>query len=313
MYKIKEHAEDFFVREVTSLSFRKTGNYLICLLRKKNYTTIRAVEQISKVIGLRLKDIGFAGIKDKNAVTEQYISLKGMSEENIDDMGLKDIDLRSFGYLDKPISLGDLKGNEFEIIVRDFDGGIKKNRRMPNFFGEQRFSRYNSDIGRELVKGNFKKALELILKTDIDYEKEIKEFMKDRGNDFIGAIRFIPKKLLKLYVHAYQSYLWNLSLKDYLDLSIKKNIKIPLVGFGTEIEDKQIGGIVGKIMDKEGIDFRSFINRSIPELSLEGDYRDAFTEINELRILENGDDSIKLSFFLEKGSYATVAIDFLLT
>lgn len=82
-------------------------------------------------------------------------------------------------------------------------------------------------------------------------------------------------------------------------------------------------------MKQENITFRSFINRQIPEISLEGSLRDAFIEIKDLKILERlslkktnpekrrepfdeGKDFVKLSFKLPKGSYGTVAIRYLL-
>jgi len=312
MYKIKQHPEDFIVKEITNLPFKDSGRYLVCVLKKKNYTTIRAAEQIAKSLGVKINDIGFAGIKDKNAVTEQYISVKGVGEEEIDDVNLKDIDLRVVGYLDTPISLGDLEGNEFGIVVRGFNGSLKKERMMPNFFGEQRFSKHNVEIGGALLRSEFKRALELILKTDIDYEKEIKESIKDKPNDFIRALKLIPKKLLKLYVHAYQSYLWNRCLEEYISIGGAKDVKIPLVGFGTEIYDEKVEEIVEKVMDYEKIGFRSFINHSIPDISLEGDMRDAFVEIKDFKVLDKGKDFVKIGFRLKKGSYATVAVEFLL-
>lgn len=313
MYRIKQYPEDFIVKEISNLSLKDSGEYLICLLKKKNYTTIRAIEQIATLLNKKPKDIGFAGIKDKNAVTEQFISIKNINKGDIKKIKLKDIELEFIGYYDKPISLGDLEGNEFIITVRNFNGDINLKRKtiMPNFFGEQRFSKNNIKIGKLLLKSDFKEALELILKSNIDYEHKIKDFMNKKPNDFVGALKLIHKKLLVLYVHAYQSYLWNKTLGEYIKNN-KKNIKIPLIGFGTEIKDKEINKIIRKIMEKENITFRSFINRSIPEISLEGDLRKAFVEIKDLKILEKGKDFVKLSFKLPKGSYGTVGVDFLL-
>ena len=65
-------------------------------------------------------------------------------------------------------------------------------------------------------------------------------------------------------------------------------------------------------MKEEQITFRDFINRKMPELSQEGDERNALTEIKELKILEKTENSIKITFKLSKGCYATVAIKFLL-
>ena len=315
MYKIKQKPEDFIVKEISNLEF-KSGNYLICVLKKKSYTTMRATSQIATALEIKVKDIGFAGIKDKNAVTEQFISLKGVDKGRISKVKLKDISLKFAGYSDKPISLGELEGNEFIITVRDVDAKqikkLEKNKQflMSNLFGEQRFSKNNVGIGKLLLKGDFKNALNLILETEPDCKDGIIESLKEKPNDFVRALKLMQKKLLVLYVHAYQSYLWNICLNEYVKTN-KKNVKIPLIGFGTEDIDKKVEEIVDKIMKKENVSFRSFINRSIPDISLEGGFRDAFTEIKNFEILEKGKNFVKIKFRLSKGSYATVAVEFL--
>jgi tRNA(Glu) U13 pseudouridine synthase TruD len=107
--------------------------------------------------------------------------------------------------------------------------------------------------------------------------------------------------------------LWNKTLSERLKENPDYNIslQIPLIGFGSEIEEGNINAIINKIMKEENITFRSFINKSIPELSSEGGLREAFVEIQSLRIIEKTETTMKLNFKLEKGSYATVAIAFL--
>jgi len=312
MYKIKQNPEDFLVREITNLYLKNSGVFLVCILKKRNYTTIRAIEQIARVLGVKANDIGFAGIKDKNALTEQYISIKNVKREEIQEIRLKDIELGFIGYCDNPLSLGDLEENEFTITLRDFKGKVDLDKRMmPNFFGEQRFSKNNVIIGKSLLKSNFKEARRLILETNPDYKEKMEEFMGRKPNDLVGALKLIPTKLLKLYAHAYQSHLWNMTSNEYIKKN-KKNVQIPLIGFCTEIKDKEINRIIMKIMKKEDVTFRGFINRSIPEISLEGDLRDAFVEIKNLEVVEKGKDFVKIKFRLPKGSYATVAVGFLL-
>jgi len=314
MYKIKQKAEDFIVKEVSNVKVGDSGKYLVCLLKKKNYTTLRAIEHVANK--LNVKDIGFAGAKDKNAVTEQYISIRGVKK--LDSLELKDISLEFIGYSDLPISLGDLEGNEFTIVIRDLSNKEKnslnkkdiKKIMMPNFFGEQRFSERNIAIGKNLLKSRFKEAVKLIFESEPDCKAEMDDFLKDKPNDFIGALKLMPKKLLMMYMHAYQSFLFNMTLNQYIKTN-KKNISIPLIGFGTEIENPILEKIINKIMEKEKLTFRSFINSSIPVLSLEGAMRDAFVSIDDLEILEEK-DFVKIKFFLKKASYGTVAVGFLL-
>jgi len=319
MYKIKQNPEDFIVKEINSIDINDSGKYLVCLLKKRNYNTIRAVQQIANALSINVKHIGFAGAKDKNAITEQYISITGVKKDKVKGIKLKDIELEFVGYSSAPISLGDLKGNEFIISVRNLtnkeiekvESKLKGKLLMPNYYGEQRFSKDNVQIGRNLIKSKFKESVELILKTDPDCKEDMNEHLRVHKNDFIGALNILHKKLLMMYVHAYQSYLWNKCLDAYLKKS-KKDIKLPLIGFGTEIEDDAIEKIIDDVMEEEGITFRSFINKQISVLSLEGAKRDAFVEIENLEILEKGEDFVKISFNLSKSSYATIAISFLL-
>jgi tRNA pseudouridine13 synthase len=319
MFRIKSKPRDFIVREIPDLAIKDEGKYTICLLKKRNYTTLRAMEQISRVFDIPLKNIGYAGTKDKKAVTYQFVSIKNCSLDRILNLRLKDIDLQFIGYSDSPLSLGDLKGNEFVITIRDLgemeiERILSKEKKgkimMPNYFGEQRFSRNNKDIGKHLLKSEFKQAVELILGSGSDYKRKIEEFLEKNLNNYAAALRLVPMKLLKLYVHAYQSYIWNKTLKDYLGKS-RENLEIPIIGFGTEIEDSQIKAITRKIMDEENITYRDFVSRKIPEISSEGDLRKAFVRIKDIRILEKKKNLIRINFKLDKGCYATEAVKFL--
>jgi tRNA pseudouridine13 synthase len=108
-------------------------------------------------------------------------------------------------------------------------------------------------------------------------------------------------------VHAYQSRLWNEVVKDCLDIGFEG--KVPIIGFGIDIKDEKLKKIINEKLEKEQITFRDFIIKQIPELSSEGSEREMFVEVKDFKVLEKGDGRVKVSFFLPKGSYATVAID----
>lgn len=306
MFKIKTFPEDFIVKETIKLEMGD-GKYSYYLLRKKDYTTMKAVSIIAKK--LKLKEIGFAGAKDRRAITEQVISILNGPEK---DFELKDINLKFLGKGSDRINLGDNEGNDFEIIVREISKKPEEKKFIVNYFDKQRFSRNNADIGKALVKGNFKKAVELM--GNGEYEKEAREYLKTNPNDYAGALRKISRKILIIFVHAYQSYIWNKTAEEYLKTNHAENIKIPIVGFGTELEGI-IGSIIKKILEAEGIVPRNFIIKQIPELSSEGSERNLVAEIKNLKIGELEDDELNkgmkkvmLKFFLQKGSYATEAI-----
>ena len=177
--RIKEKPEDFYVKEIKKLNLKEKGDYAYFVLKKKDLTTIDALRYISRRFGIPLKSISFAGLKDKKAITEQYIAIKGLSEDKISQMKnykSENLELEFLGYSDEEIKLGDIEGNYFEIVVR---GVGKKQKRIfermrevvevfgcENYFGEQRF-------------GSVKNAKEFIVKYLIrhEYEEAMKEYL----------------------------------------------------------------------------------------------------------------------------------------
>ena len=350
MYKIKQIPEDFIVKEINSLQFSENGDYSYFLLKKRNYNTLKAIYQIAKKLNIKEKNIGFAGNKDRNALTEQVISVFNFNR-NLEDFNLKDLELKYLGRGKEKIYLGNLIGNGFFITIRNLnDKDIKKIKNkvknnqilMPNFFGPQRFSSGNSEIGKNMIKRNFQAAVALILKSNTDYNEKIKQHLSHGKNDFIGALRLIPSNLLKLYIHSYQSFLFNKTLEQYIKInkksikidkkSLKTNnkinnkkskngiteLKLPIIGFGTELDNTISNKIIKKIMEEENLNARDFIMPQIPELSSESNEREAFIKVNDFEIVKHENDELNegkqkmvVKFSLSKGCYATVLIDFL--
>jgi tRNA pseudouridine13 synthase len=304
--RIKQVPEDFIVREISTVQPEKEGDYTYFLLKKRNYTTLMALDQAAKALKTQLKHLGCAGNKDKTAVTEQVCSAQRISESAVNGVSLKDISLKYLGKGDKPVSLGDLKGNEFEIIVRDIDSLPKTKTQFINYFGSQRFGINNAATGKAIVKKEFKKAVALILATKSIAAQKVHRSLAVQPKNYLGAIKYLPVRLLKLYVHAYQSLLWNELAKKHAE-SHGRNTKLPILGFGT-VPDNELE----EIMKREGITTRDFVIKEFPELSSEGTDRDVFAEASSLKIGQLEDDEfnpgkkkVKLAFVLPKGSYAT--------
>ena len=323
MIKIKQKPEHFIVKEKLKLNLKENGQYTYYLLKKTDLNTIDAVNKISDRLNLSPKYINFAGTKDRKAITEQYISIsKGPKK----DLYLDGIELKYLGEGDERINLGSLEGNNFEITI-ETDQELRLIKKTINYFDDQRFgmNKNNHVIGKLLVQKKFKEACEVLM-------------INAEGNNYVGALKKLHKKILQLYVHAYQSYLWNETLSTYLKnqnqqvkevpysagtfIFIKNpepflELNVPLIGFASEdLEtNEQIKEIIHHSMLKENISYRDFIIKQIPELSSEGGTRTAFIEVKELKIedqqpdeLTPGKNKIKISFILGKGSYATLVI-----
>jgi len=327
MYKIKQLPEDFIVKEISHVNPQLNGQYAYFILKKTNLTTIDALQILSNKFKIPLKNFGFAGNKDKKAVTEQKISIFRGSK-SFENVKFYNIESKYLGNGEKPISLGDLEGNEFTITIRNLNNNdVKKiqklqNKRIkiPNLYGPQRFSKNNQLIGKSVIKRDFKKAAELILENTGANEEKIKNYLTKNKNNYVEALRLIPLKTRKIFVHSYQSFLFNKTANGYLKKKNSKNIKVPIIGFNFElssVRNAALKNIIKKILDEEKISPRDFIINQMPELTSEGDFRDLFFNLN-FKILEIAEDElnknkqkIRINFTLPKSCYATVALEFL--
>ncbi|MFT4311000.1 MAG: tRNA pseudouridine(13) synthase TruD [Candidatus Woesearchaeota archaeon] len=293
---LKENPEDFIVDEVFKRKLEENGKYSICRLKKINYNTEDAIKTICNSLNIKRNRAGYAGLKDRRAITYQTISLLQVPKNKIENLDLKDIELEFLGYSNGPVSLGDLEGNKFEIRVKNVDTSkIKRKEKILNLFDSQRFSSQNHLVGRHIIKGEFEEAAR-----KLENIKSVKEHLVSHPNDYVNAIRTIPKKILLIYVHAYQSFIWN----KIAHLAKTKTLQIP--GFGLEIDENSL---IKKALDEEGLTQRDFIVRQIPGLSCEGANRDVFVEIKDLEISVFPEKKEALfKFYLPKGSYATLVV-----
>ncbi|MBI5065309.1 tRNA pseudouridine(13) synthase TruD [Candidatus Woesearchaeota archaeon] len=291
-YKLKQIPEDFVVNEIFNFK-SESGPYGVFLLKKTCYTTTRAIRIVSRFVSTSLKNIGYAGLKDKNAVTTQYISIKNCKKE----VKIDNLKTEFLGNRKEPISLGDHQGNHFEITVRNIKEKPEIKAEFINYFGEQRFSINNVEIGKAMLKKEWVKACELI------NQKEVTRYLQENPNNPIDAIKLLPIKINKLFIAAYQSYLWNATLQTLN--SKPQTLMVP--GFGVEINEKML-----ELMKQDGITERDFIIREIPQLTLEGVERKVFVQAKNLETSELLDDELNkgkkkivLKFDLPNGCYAT--------
>ncbi|MEA3498673.1 MAG: tRNA pseudouridine(13) synthase TruD [Campylobacterota bacterium] len=194
----KQSKDDFVVTEIPLYEFTGEGEHLVLKMRKKDLTTWDALEIIAKAVGCRSRDIGYAGLKDKNAMTVQYISIHRQYEEKIDKLSHPQIKFLEKTYHNNKIKTGHLKGNKFFIRLKRVQPMDKMKIEsaleqiatfgIPNYFGFQRFGNYGDNYlkGKDIIDGKLK-------------EKN--------------------RKLKQMYINAYQSYLFNSWLSKRVEIS----------------------------------------------------------------------------------------------
>jgi len=348
-------------------------NQLKCVFQKRNIEMQTAIKNFTNKQGFSIKRVGFAGTKDKRAVTAQYITIFEPNLERLKQFRDKNIFLHSFEWAENKLELGDLEKNYFEIIIRGIDENknlkeiIKNlekglNNGIPNYFGEQRFgSIRNSNhlIGKLFFQGKTKEAVELFLSGTSEnenevttkarelvkagnlkdalrtfpkenkYEKAILNSLIKNPNDYNNAWNCLPKNLGYLFVHAYQSYLFNLylekrikELKNSLEehkgdiLDEQEFVLGPLYGHNTEFATGKIGELEKGILNQEQFALQDFKVNNFPMLSVEGARRRIKLDVQEFKVLDilkdefnEGKQALKISFVLDKGNYATTVTD----
>lgn len=194
----KQNKEDFVVTEIPLYEFSGEGEHIIVKFRKKDLTTWDAVQIFSEQLGCKSRDIGYAGLKDKNAMTVQHISIPKNCQEKIENFSHDNIKILETTKHNNKIRVGHLKGNKFFIRLKrvspldakKIEEAVSKiaTLGMPNYFGFQRFG----------IEGNNYKKGEAIVQ---------------------GTLREKNRKLRQMYVNAYQSYLFNSWLSKRIEIS----------------------------------------------------------------------------------------------
>ena len=173
--KLRTVPEDFLVEEIGDHP-DSSGPYLLCKLTKTNWDQHRAIKAIASGLGMSHQRIGFAGTKDKRAITTQYISLYKVTADDIEKLTIPDIALTPLGFTQHPIDLGDLKENRFSIRIRsivdktlysgfnEFQNSLDEG--IPNYVGYQRFGvtrPVTHLIGLEVLRGDFQEAVRVMV------------------------------------------------------------------------------------------------------------------------------------------------------
>ncbi|KAL7317776.1 multisubstrate pseudouridine synthase 7 [Mucor circinelloides] len=282
------------------------GEYLQVNMYKSSIDTMNAINIISSKTLIHAKHFGYAGTKDARAITTQTLTLKSvkpgriiMAQEELIQSGIY---LGDFKFVPNGLTLGDLGGNHFTIVLRDVQGANEADLELSlqslqsngylNYFGMQRFGTstvLTHTVGCAIMKKEYEKASDLILdpregdreeyhiartlwKDTHDAaavyaifpkrgfaERKLLSFYTRNPGQHAKAIKALPKNMLSLYSHAYQSYIWNRVVSERARLF---GTDKPMVGDIVMVDNaKQSAG-----RSDNNAGRRSFANRQVPKI-----------------------------------------------
>ncbi len=257
--KIKYDPESFIVNEIpVEIPENTHGKYTILKVRLRNWDTNKFLMRLADQLHISNKRITYAGTKDKIGITTQYFCINLPESMEIGNLSIGDAEIISTFRTGKMIKLGDLLGNEFIIDIQSDDDNtvrigdtideIFKNLGFPNFYGYQRFGSIRANthkIGKLLIQNKYEEAVKMyIYDPEFDREdyrktfgetgdarKAMKEFPEYltfersllgyiiRENTYKDAFSVFPRYLSMLFIHAYQSYIFNRILSERMKLT----------------------------------------------------------------------------------------------
>jgi len=166
---IRSYPEDFMVDEIQSFTPTGEGEHVWLHIKKTGENTDWVAGLLAKIANVPRKDVSFAGMKDRNAVTTQWFSVQMPGREAPDWQKAlpESIYILDEKRHNRKLRRGTLDGNHFKITIRDYAGeekelnqGIEQIRQkgIPNYFGEQRFGHNGLNVQKaeQWFKGEFK-------------------------------------------------------------------------------------------------------------------------------------------------------------
>lgn len=209
---LRSEPEDFRVIELGDGPKQADGKFAAAFIRLRNWETNRFVGQAARVLGLRRNQIGFAGLKDKRAVTDQWFTFQCHPSRLGDLHSLQDVHVLGAHATTAKTYQGAHEGNRFVLRIRDHSGTpeivdacigqIRAAGGVPHYFGPQRFGSgvrpITRHMGAALVAGDLEEAVRLYCGHPMPGEREdtaAARTVYEETRDPQAALELLPAQL----------------------------------------------------------------------------------------------------------------------
>ncbi|MDY3123153.1 MAG: tRNA pseudouridine(13) synthase TruD [[Actinobacillus] rossii] len=148
---LKAECADFIVKEELGYDMSGDGEFVAVRVRKIDNNTIFVGEKLAAFCGVSARNMSYAGLKDRKAITEQWfcIQMPGKPTPDFSQFQMDGVEILDVTRHNRKIRTGSLDGNHFDILLRNATENdelkvrleIVKHLGFPNYFTEQRFGR----------------------------------------------------------------------------------------------------------------------------------------------------------------------------
>lgn len=190
--RYKVEPEDFVVDELPAYEPCGEGKHVWAWVEKRGLSTFDLIERLGQDLDMDHRALGYAGLKDAQSVSRQWVSLPDCDEARVRELGDGDYRVLKVTRHGNKLRMGHLLGNRFSLTLRGTGEGDLERAQLrlaelqrlgvPNYFGEQRFGKRGANLqkGLEILRGNPK-----------------------------AFLRRMPKRLFGLMISAVQSEVFN--------------------------------------------------------------------------------------------------------
>ncbi len=396
--KIRTKYEDFYVEEIPESEPSGTGPNTWFFIEKIGRDTLEVVLDVARELHIDRKRMGFAGMKDKRAVTRQWLCVANSEVDEIEKLKdkLYKVEILKIIQNEKKLRIGQLIGNKFRLLIRDTEDpeadsevaneilAELSKRGVPNYYGWQRFGKKRSNthlVGKAMLENDLKKVVDAYIGNPYDEEPEhikearrlydegkleeafesmpgsmryekmmlktlLKEMKKKKVDDisfldensYRRAIESLPKPLKRMFVHAYQSFLFNKAVSERAKLGVDTYVEgdiivdneehlvheigddiyeriksfefhptAPLFGSKVPLAGGKLGEMEQRVLDEEGVTLEEFIVPKMPKLGSHGLRRAVRFKIWDASAEATG-EGVLVEFSIPKGCYATAVL-----
>lgn len=313
--RLKAEFADFIVREELGYPLSGEGEFVAVKIRKTNANTLFVGERLAKFAGISERNMSYAGLKDRHAVTEQWfcLHLAGKETPDFSQFECEGVEVLEVTRHNRKIRVGSLVGNHFELLLRDVSESEDITQRLsrlqavgfPNYFTEQRFGRDGHNLTQALRWAN-------------------------------GEITVKDRKKRSFYLSAARSEVFNLvvsqRIADHLTQTVLVGDYVQLAGSNSffivnesevaETQQRLVSGdvlLTAPLIGEKSLELtaceqeKAIIERHSTLVALMN--KERMTNARRAMLCKPQDfswqfesEGLRLKFFLESGSYATALV-----
>lgn len=313
--RIGPEPEDFMVDEVPLYAASGEGAHLYVRVEKRLWTTARLVKALSQVSGIKDRDIGYAGLKDRNAVTTQWFSFPDVSIDAAKAWTLPEgVRVLEYSRHNNKLRTGHLAGNRFRITLVDaehsdpavLDALVAAIVRegLPNYYGRQRFGQGGDSLQQALdwVKGKTKVRDRFLLKLlpSVIQAEHFNRYLKARTE--LGLDKLLSGEVVRLNGSSKMFLVTDVAAEQPRLTARDIHLTGPLSGPKMKAAEGEALSLEQETLATLGLspqDFERLGDRA------PGARRDLLLLVESLRYTIEAPGRIVLEFSLPAGSYAT--------